>query len=148
MILIAGFLGAFGALFSMFAFNWPAWLLLVVWLPITLVACLGLMRPAKGLMVAAYIANNASEAGRHDLPTPPSNWKVLPKDRRFPIGLTIATLIAFAILCVPGRPATQAPGLEGRPAGPDRGPGGPRRPSRWASCWRRVRKGEDVAWNR
>jgi uncharacterized protein (DUF983 family) len=67
VILIAGFLCAFGALFSMFAFNWPAWLLLVVWLPITLVACLGLMRPAKGLMVAAHIANNASEAGRHDV---------------------------------------------------------------------------------
>jgi uncharacterized protein (DUF983 family) len=33
----------------------------------TLVACLGLMRPAKGLMVAAHIANNASEAGRHDV---------------------------------------------------------------------------------
>ena len=67
VILIAGFLCAFGALFSMFAFGWPAWLLLLVWLPVTLVACLGLMRPAKGLMVAAHIANNASEAGRRDV---------------------------------------------------------------------------------
>jgi surfeit locus 1 family protein len=31
-----------------------------------------------------------------------SDASALPKDRRFPIGLTIATLIAFAILCVLG----------------------------------------------
>lgn len=67
VILIAGFLCAFGALFTMFAFNWPVWLLLLVWLPLTLLACLGLMRPAKGLMVAAQVANKASEAGRHDV---------------------------------------------------------------------------------
>lgn len=67
VMLIAGFLCAFGALFSMFAFGWPIWLLLVVWLPAALIACLGLMRPAKGLIVAAQIANKASEAGRHDV---------------------------------------------------------------------------------
>jgi uncharacterized protein (DUF983 family) len=67
IILIAGFIGAFGALFSMFAWNWPIWALLVVWLPVTLVLSLGLMRPAKGLMVAAAIANKASEAGRRDV---------------------------------------------------------------------------------
>ena len=67
VILIAGFFCAFGALFTMFAFAWPVWLLLLVWLPVTLAACLGMMRPAKGLMVAAHIANNASEAGRNDV---------------------------------------------------------------------------------
>jgi uncharacterized protein (DUF983 family) len=63
-MLIAGFFGAFGALFSMFAGGWPIWLVLLVWLPVTLVISLGLMRPAKGLIVAAQYANKASEAGR------------------------------------------------------------------------------------
>ncbi len=67
IILIAGFICAFGALFSMFAWNWPVWLLLVVWLPATLILCLGLMRPAKGLIFAAQVANKASEAGRDDV---------------------------------------------------------------------------------
>lgn len=67
VILIAGFLCAFGALFSMFAWGWPIWLLLVFWLPVTVIASLGLMRPAKGMIVAAQIANKASEAGRHDV---------------------------------------------------------------------------------
>ena len=64
VILIAGSICAFGALFSMFAWNWPVWLLLVVWLPAVLIITLGLMRPAKGLMVAAQVAQKASEAGR------------------------------------------------------------------------------------
>jgi hypothetical protein len=67
VILIAGAVCAFGALFSMFAWNWPVWLLLIVWLPAVLVLTLGLMRPAKGLMVAAQIAHKASEAGRGDV---------------------------------------------------------------------------------
>ncbi|MCK5909389.1 MAG: DUF983 domain-containing protein [Caulobacter sp.] len=67
VILIAGTVCAFGALFSMFAWNWPVWLLLLVWLPAVFVITLGLMRPAKGLMVAAQIAQKASEAGRRDV---------------------------------------------------------------------------------
>jgi len=64
VILIAGAICAFGALFSMFAWYWPVWVSLVVWLPAVVVISLGLMRPAKGLMVAAQIAQKASEAGR------------------------------------------------------------------------------------
>src|SRR4051812_40219718 len=67
VILIAGFLCAFGALFSMFAWGWPVWLLLLVWLPVTVAPSLGLMRPARGLMGAAHIATNASEAGGRDV---------------------------------------------------------------------------------
>jgi len=67
IFLIGGSVGAFGALFSMFAWNWPIWLLLLVWLPVTLGLSLGLMRPAKGLMVAAQVANKASEAGGRDV---------------------------------------------------------------------------------
>ena len=65
--LIVGTIACGGALFSMFAWHWPIWLLLVVWLPVAVGLCLGLMRPAKGLIVAAQIANNASEAGRDDV---------------------------------------------------------------------------------
>jgi uncharacterized protein (DUF983 family) len=65
VILIGGFLAAFGALFTEVAFNPPVWVLLIVWLPATLVICLGLLRPMKGLMLAAQFMNKASEA-RHE----------------------------------------------------------------------------------
>ena len=70
-----------------------------------------------------------------------------PKDRRFPIGLTIATLIAFAILCVLGgwqikRLAwkedllARIEVLKTAPAQP------------LAAIMARAEKGEDVAWTR
>jgi uncharacterized protein (DUF983 family) len=37
----------------------------VIWLPLTVVVCLALLRPMKGVMLAAQFANKASEA-RHD----------------------------------------------------------------------------------
>ena len=65
VIMIAGFLVAFTALFVEIAYRPPIWLHLVLWLPATLVVCLALLRPIKGLMVAAQFKNKASEA-RHD----------------------------------------------------------------------------------
>ncbi|MDO8322990.1 MAG: DUF983 domain-containing protein [Phenylobacterium sp.] len=65
VILIAGFLACFGALFTQFSFDPPVWLTMIIWLPLTLFLCLGLLRPMKGLMLAAQFANRASEA-RHD----------------------------------------------------------------------------------
>ncbi|MBX3480657.1 MAG: DUF983 domain-containing protein [Caulobacter sp.] len=67
VILIAGFLLAFGAMFHMIAFNPPIWVLLVIWMPLTVAVCLGLLRPMKGLLIAARFANKASEAGRADV---------------------------------------------------------------------------------
>ena len=64
VILIAGFLVAFGALFTEVAFSPPVWVHLVVWLPATLVICLVLLRPFKGAMLAAQFMNKASEARR------------------------------------------------------------------------------------
>ncbi len=61
IILIAGFLMAFGALFHMIAFNPPVWVLLAVWLPLSAAVCLGLLRPMKGLMVASQFANAAGQ---------------------------------------------------------------------------------------
>lgn len=65
VIMIAGFLLAFAALFTEFAFHPPIWVHLVVWLPLTGIVCLALLRPMKGLMLAAQFKNKASEA-RHD----------------------------------------------------------------------------------
>jgi uncharacterized protein (DUF983 family) len=62
VIMIAGFLVAFAALFTEFTFHPPIWVHLVVWLPLTLVVCLGLLRPFKGALLAAQFVNNASEA--------------------------------------------------------------------------------------
>ena len=39
---------------------------LVVWLPLTVVVCVGMLRPMKGLMLAAQFANRASEARNDD----------------------------------------------------------------------------------
>ena len=65
VILIGGFLVAFGALFTEFTLHPPIWVTLIIWLPMTLVVCLALLRPFKGMMLAAQFMNKASEA-RHD----------------------------------------------------------------------------------
>jgi uncharacterized protein (DUF983 family) len=65
VIMIAGFIVAFGALFTMVAGHTPVWLTLLIWLPMTLVIVLVLLRPMKGLMLAAQFMNKASQA-RHD----------------------------------------------------------------------------------
>ena len=65
VILIAGFLCAFTMLFVEMACKPPIWVHLVVFLPLTLVVCIGLLRPLKGVLLAAQFANKASEA-RHD----------------------------------------------------------------------------------
>jgi uncharacterized protein (DUF983 family) len=66
VILIGGFLMAFGAMFTEIAFHPPIWVHLVVWLPATLVVCVGLLRPMKGIMLAAQFTNKASEARHGD----------------------------------------------------------------------------------
>jgi uncharacterized protein (DUF983 family) len=63
VILIGGCLGAFGALFTFVAFR-SVWIPLVIWIPGTLLICLALLRPTKGLLLASQFKNRASEA-RH-----------------------------------------------------------------------------------
>jgi uncharacterized protein (DUF983 family) len=67
VIFIAGFIAAFGILWTEITFRPPLWVHFVVWLPIAAALCLGLLRPMKGLMIAAQFANHASQAGRDDL---------------------------------------------------------------------------------
>lgn len=66
IILIVGFLVAFAALITEIAVRPPIWVHLIVWLPLTAGLCLALLRPMKGLLLAAQFANHASEARRDD----------------------------------------------------------------------------------
>jgi uncharacterized protein (DUF983 family) len=67
VILIVGFIVVFALLFTEIAFHPPIWLHLVIWLPLGAALCLGLLRPMKGLMIAAQIRNRASQQGPDDL---------------------------------------------------------------------------------
>ena len=61
VIMIVGFVVVFAALFTEIAFHPPVWVHLVIWLPLGVTLCLALLRPMKGLMIAAQIKNKASE---------------------------------------------------------------------------------------
>jgi len=67
VIFIAGFIAAFGVLFTEIAFRPPIWVHFVIWLPVAAILCLALLQPMKGLMIAAQFVNQASEAGRDDI---------------------------------------------------------------------------------
>jgi uncharacterized protein (DUF983 family) len=67
VIFIAGFIAAFGLLFTEIAYRPPLWVQAAIWLPVAAALCLGLLRPIKGVMIAAQFANKASQAGRDDV---------------------------------------------------------------------------------
>jgi uncharacterized protein (DUF983 family) len=64
VILLAGAVVVFAALFTEMAFHPPIWVHLVVWLPAAALLCLALLRPFKGVLVALQFHHKASEAGR------------------------------------------------------------------------------------
>ena len=64
--MIAGFAVAFAAVITEFTIHPPMWVHLVVWLPLTLILSLGLMRPLKGVLLAAQFMNKAAEARSDD----------------------------------------------------------------------------------
>ena len=59
--LFAGFLVLGAALWAEFTFSPPYWLLLAIFLPLTAVTCMGMLRPLKGLMVGLQYRNKAGE---------------------------------------------------------------------------------------
>lgn len=63
VILIAGFVVLGAALWTELVFEPPIWVHLVIFLPLTLVVCLGMLRPLKGILVALQYRNKA-EQGR------------------------------------------------------------------------------------
>ena len=66
VIMLAGFPIMFAALFVEVAYRPPVWVHLVIWLPLAVMLCLGLLRPVKGLMIAAQIRNKAAQHRRDD----------------------------------------------------------------------------------
>jgi uncharacterized protein (DUF983 family) len=59
VILVVGFIAVFGAMFTEIAFHPPVWVPLVTWIPGAGLLCLALLRPMKGLMIAAHVHNRA-----------------------------------------------------------------------------------------
>jgi uncharacterized protein (DUF983 family) len=66
VILIAGFVVVGLALFVEIAYEPPIWLHMLVFLPLTLIVCLGMLRPLKGLMIGLQYRNRAEQGRRAD----------------------------------------------------------------------------------
>jgi uncharacterized protein (DUF983 family) len=60
--LLAGFVVLGIALWTELTYQPPIWVHLMIFLPLTLIVCLGLLRPLKGLMVALQYKNRAEQA--------------------------------------------------------------------------------------
>ena len=63
VMLIAGFLIVGLALWMEISYEPPIWVYVAMLLPFTLIVCLGMLRPLKGVLVALQYANKA-EQGR------------------------------------------------------------------------------------
>lgn len=63
---IAGGIVVFSALGVELTYSPPIWVHLVVWPPLVALLALGLMRPAKGVMIALQMTNKASEVRNDD----------------------------------------------------------------------------------
>ena len=59
--LIGGFIVLGAALWTELVFEPPMWVHMAVFLPLTVVVCLGLLRPLKGLLVARQYQTKAEE---------------------------------------------------------------------------------------
>lgn len=69
VILIAGFVVVFSAMLVEILWRPPYWLHAALWLPLIVLSTLGLLRPAKGLMIALQYHHKAEE-GRLDRSEP------------------------------------------------------------------------------
>ncbi len=63
VILIAGFLILFSVLYVQIVYDPPTWIIMAIFLPLTVVICLGMLRPLKGLAIGLQYRNKA-EQGR------------------------------------------------------------------------------------
>jgi uncharacterized protein (DUF983 family) len=64
--LIGGFIVLGLALWTEIVYEPPLWVHMVVFLPLTVLVCLGLLRPFKGVLIALQYRNKAAE-GRRDV---------------------------------------------------------------------------------
>lgn len=69
IILIVGFVVVAGALVTEVKYSPPYWVHAILWLPLTVILSLGLLRPAKALMIAIQYRHRARE-GRIAAPPP------------------------------------------------------------------------------
>ena len=65
VILIVGFVIAGAALLVEIRFSPPIWVHVVLWGPLVLVLCLGMLRPLKGVLVALQYHHRAEEGRIH-----------------------------------------------------------------------------------
>lgn len=61
VMLLAGFLVVGLALWTEITFSPPIWLHLAIFLPLTAIVCLGMLRPLKGVLIALQYRNAAAE---------------------------------------------------------------------------------------
>ena len=67
IILIVGVIVCVGALITEITLSPPVWVHLAVWLPLTAILVLALVRPFKGVMLAMQFHHRASEVRNEDL---------------------------------------------------------------------------------
>ena len=65
VILIAGFIIAGAALLVEVAYSPPVLVHIILWPPLVLIVCLGLLRPLKGILVALQFHHRAEEGRVH-----------------------------------------------------------------------------------
>jgi uncharacterized protein (DUF983 family) len=65
--LIAGFVVLGSALIIDMTYEPPIWVFMVIFIPLTLVVCLGMLRPLKGVLIALQYKNDAAP-GRLEKP--------------------------------------------------------------------------------
>jgi uncharacterized protein (DUF983 family) len=63
---LAGFIVVGAALYVEVAYSPPYWVHFVIFLPLTVLVCAGLLRPTKGLLITLQYANKAEEGRRVD----------------------------------------------------------------------------------
>ena len=63
---IAGFIVVGAALYVEVAYSPPYWVHGLIFLPLTVIVCAGLLRPTKGLLIALQYFNKAEEGQRAD----------------------------------------------------------------------------------
>lgn len=66
IVLVVGCIVVFAALFVDIAYRPPIWVHLALWLPLTVVLSLALLRPFKGVLVALQFHHHAAEARNDD----------------------------------------------------------------------------------
>ena len=68
VILVAGFIILGAALYVEFTFQPPIWVHILLWGPLAIVVCLGLLRLMKGVLVALQYTNKAAEGRLEEKP--------------------------------------------------------------------------------